>query len=97
MNKLRTLYPKNNKNFKNSKPRVEFYWFFYKKSIPLPKFQTKVQCLFILHFRNSKTKCYKELHLSRCSGGLSTAVANIFMRGGRKSDIMDSLFYHKLE
>ena len=30
-NKLRTLYPKNHENFKNSKPRVptvQFYWFF---------------------------------------------------------------------
>ena len=70
------------------------------------KFQTKVQCLFFLHTkfscsdnitaRNSKTKCYKELHLSRFSGGLSTGVASIFMRGGRKSDIMDFLYYHEL-
>ena len=46
--------------------------------------------------RNSNTKCYKELHLSRCSGGLSTGVASIFMRGGRKSDIKDFVFYHEL-
>ena len=26
-NKLRTIYPKNKDNFKNSKPRVQFYWF----------------------------------------------------------------------
>ena len=26
-NKLRTLHPKNHKNFKNSKPRLQFYWF----------------------------------------------------------------------
>ena len=26
-NKLRTIYPKNHENFKNSKPRVQFYWF----------------------------------------------------------------------
>ena len=45
---------------------------------------------------NSKTKCYKELHLSRRSGVLSTDVASIFMQGGRKSDIMDFLYYHKL-
>ena len=25
--KLRTIYPKNYENFKNSKPRVQFYWF----------------------------------------------------------------------
>ena len=30
-NKLRTIYPKNHGNFRNSKPRVEFYWFLYKK------------------------------------------------------------------
>ena len=42
--------------------------------------------------RNSKTECYKELHLSRCSGGLSTGAANNFMRGGRESDIMDVLY-----
>ena len=29
---------------------------------------------------------------SRCSGGPSADVANIFMRGGRKSDIMDFLY-----
>ena len=26
-NKLRTTYPKNHEHFKNSKPRVQFYWF----------------------------------------------------------------------
>ena len=26
-NKLRTIYPKNYENFKNSKPRGQFYWF----------------------------------------------------------------------
>ena len=46
--------------------------------------------------KNSKTNCYKELRLSRCSGGLSTGVASVFMRGGRKSDIMDFLYYHEL-
>ena len=66
-----------------------------------PKFRTKVQCLFFLYIkfscsdniaaRNSKIKCYEELHLSRFSGGFSTGVA-IFMRGGRKSDIMDFLY-----
>ena len=29
--KLRTIYPKNCDNFKNNKPRVQFYWFLYKK------------------------------------------------------------------
>ena len=26
-NKLRIIYPKNYENFKNSKPKVRFYWF----------------------------------------------------------------------
>ena len=26
-NKLKTIYPKNHVNFKNSKPRVQIYWF----------------------------------------------------------------------
>ena len=30
-NKLRKAYPKNHENFKNSKPRVQFCWFFLKK------------------------------------------------------------------
>ena len=46
--------------------------------------------------RNSKPKCYKELHFSRCSGSLRTGVASIFMRRGRKSDIMAFLYYHEL-
>ena len=46
--------------------------------------------------RNSKTKCYKKLHLIRCSGGLSTGVARIFIGGGYKSVIMDFLYYHEL-
>ena len=29
-NKLRTIYPKNHENFKNSKPRIQFYWFLKK-------------------------------------------------------------------
>ena len=29
--KLRTIYPKNHEKFKNSKPRVQFYWFLLKK------------------------------------------------------------------
>ena len=31
--KLRIIYPKNHKNFKNSKPRVKFYWFLNKKRV----------------------------------------------------------------
>ena len=26
-NKSRTIYPKNHENFKNNKPRGQFYWF----------------------------------------------------------------------
>ena len=56
----------------------------------------KISCSDNITARNSKTESYKELHLSRCSGGLSTDVAPIFMREGRKSDIMDFLSYHEL-
>ena len=31
MNKLRKIYAKNHENFKNSKPRVQRYWFLYEK------------------------------------------------------------------
>ena len=55
----------------------------------------KFSCSDNITARNSKTKCYKELRLSRCSGFLSTFVANIFMWGVGKSDIMDFLFYHE--
>ena len=57
---------------------------------------TEKSCSDNIAARNSKTKCYKELHLSRCSGALSTAVASIFMHGGCKSDVMDFLYYHEL-
>ena len=30
-NKLRIIYPKSHESFKNSKPKVQFYWFLYKK------------------------------------------------------------------
>ena len=30
-NKLRTIYPKNHENIKNSKPRIQFYWFLLTK------------------------------------------------------------------
>ena len=56
----------------------------------------KFPCSDKIAARNSKTKCYKELHLSKRSGVLSTDVARIFMQGGHKSDIMDFLYYHKL-
>ena len=39
--------------------------------------------------RNSKTKYYKELNLSKCSGSLCTDEASIFMGGGLKSGIVD--------
>ena len=33
-----------------------------------------------------------KLNFNRCGGGLSTGAAIIFMRGDRKSDIMDFLY-----
>ena len=42
MNKLRTIYPKNHENFKNSKPRVQFYWFLQKEY----NSQIKLNCSF---------------------------------------------------
>ena len=39
-----------------------------------------------------KLNVKKKLPLSRCSEGLSTDVASIFMQGCRKSDIMDFLY-----
>ena len=30
-NKLRAIYPKNHENIKNSKPRIQFYWFLQKR------------------------------------------------------------------
>ena len=69
------------------------------------KISNQISMLFLLFFlhikfscsdnitaRNSKNKCYKKVHISRCSGGLSTGVASIFMLGGCKSDIMDFLY-----
>ena len=41
--KPRTIYPKNHESFKNSKPRVQFYWFLYKK-----KFSALCQNKFLL-------------------------------------------------
>ena len=46
----------------------------------------KFSCSDNITARHSKTKYCKELHLSRCSGGLSIYVTSIFMGGGRKSD-----------
>ena len=34
-NKLRIIYPKNREKSKNSKSRVQFYWFLEKKSVVL--------------------------------------------------------------
>ena len=31
--KLRTIYPKNHEDFKNSKPRIQFYWFKKKRIV----------------------------------------------------------------
>ena len=55
-------------------------------------FHVKFSCSDNITARNSKSESYKMLHL----GGLSTVVANIFMQGVRKSDIMDFLFYYEL-
>ena len=46
----------------------------------------KFTCYDNITARNSK------LNFNRCGGGLSTGVAIIFMRGDRKSDIMDFLY-----
>ena len=59
-------------------------------------FHIKFSCSDNITARNSKIKYYKELHLSRCSGRLSTGIAKIFMQEGRKSDIMDFLYFHEL-
>ena len=67
---------------RNFKPKVNVFYFLH----------IKLYCSNIAA-RNSKTKCYKELHLSRCSGTLSTGLASIFRQGGRKSDF---LYYHEL-
>ena len=56
----------------------------------------KFSCSDNITARNSKTKCYKELHLNRCIWSLRTGVASIFMWGGRQSDIVDFLYYHEL-
>ena len=53
----------------------------------------KFSCSDNITARISKIKCYKKLHLSRCSGGLSSGVASDFLRGGRKSDIMGFLYW----
>ena len=49
----------------------------------------KLSCSDNITARYSKTKCYKELHLSTCGGDHGTGVAIIFMQEGRKFDIMD--------
>ena len=41
--------------------------------------QIKFSCTDNITARNSKTKCYEELHLSGCSGGLRTGIASIFV------------------
>ena len=57
-----------------------FIFFFFCTSNFLPLIILQLQTV---------TKYYKEPHLSRCTGCLSTGVASIFMQGGRKSNIMD--------
>ena len=46
--------------------------------------------------KNSKTKCYKELHLADVVAVLVLMQPTFFLREGHKSDIMDFLFYHEL-
>ena len=53
---------------------------------------SKFSCSDIITARNSLTKFYKKLHLSRCSEGLSTGVASISMPEGRRSDITNFLY-----
>ena len=52
----------------------------------------KFSCCDNITGRNSKPKCYKELHLNKYIGRPNTSVTSIFMQGGRKSDIMDVLY-----
>ena len=50
-NKLRTIYPESDENFKNSKPRVQFYWFLFKK-----------KCKEVYHFlQNSRLEDYESV------------------------------------
>ena len=60
------------------------------------KFQTKVQCLLFLHVKFSCSDNITTATNSKTYWGLSTDVVSIFMRGGRKSDMTDILFYHEL-
>ena len=71
----------NSTEISNQSRMCIFFFFFF--------LDVKFYCYDNITARNSKTKCCKELHLSRCSGGLSIYVTSIFMRGGRKSDNMD--------
>ena len=66
----------------NFKPKFNVYFFL----------QMKFSCSDNITARISKIKCYKKLHLNRCSGGPSSGVASIFLRGGRKSDIIDFIY-----
>ena len=53
-NKLRTTYLKNHENFENSKSRVQFYWFFYKKNSVYK--QVKIIYLLVKKQKNTKKK-----------------------------------------
>ena len=47
--KLRTRYPNNHENFKNSKPRVRFYWFLCKKRVLVKeRFHNNLQIQLVL-------------------------------------------------
>ena len=74
-----------NQNFK-PKSNVYFIYLFIFFFLNI-----KFSCSDNITARNSKTKCYKKLHLKRCSGVLRTGAASIFMREGCKSGIMDFL------
>ena len=70
-NKLRTIYPKNHEDFKNSKPRVQFFWFLYEKRVycifpfKYSKFKQMFRFNFILLsvFLLKHKVCYKPIFL----------------------------------
>ena len=62
-NKLKTIYPKNHENFKNSKPRIQFYWFEDSQvslsSIKIGKKQNKSKTIYPKNhgnFKNNKLR-----------------------------------------
>ena len=69
---------------RNLKPKFNVYLFIY--------LHFKFFCSDNITPRNSKTKYYKELNLSKCSGSLCTDEASTFMGGGLKYGIVDILY-----